>query len=58
MKIEPLNLEILDNLKHFLDWQEYLKSKFDNGFLGIPIQHYCESSKEKCDKQCRYCKDE
>lgn len=31
--IEPLNLEISDNLKHFLDWQEYLKSKWDYSVL-------------------------
>ena len=50
--------EISENLKHFLDWQEYLKSKFDNCFLGKPIQHYCESLGEKCDKQCKYCRNE
>jgi hypothetical protein len=55
MKIEPLNLELSENLKYIIQLQGELQTKMDNSILGIPV-HYCESSGEKCDKQCKYCK--
>ncbi len=62
--IEPLNLELSENLKYIIQLQEELQTKMDNSILGIPTHyfgistHYCKSSGEKCDKQCKYCKDE
>ena len=62
MNLETLNLELSDNIKHIIQLQEELQTKMDNSVLGVAVQylgcHYCESSKEKCDKQCKYCKDE
>lgn len=62
LEIQPLNLEISDNIKHIIQLQEELQTKMDNSVLGIPIQylggHYCESLGEKCDKQCKFCTDE
>lgn len=61
MKVEPFNLELSDNIKHIIQLQEELQSKMDNSILGVPVQyfgmsnHYCESSREKCDKQCKFC---
>jgi hypothetical protein len=55
MKIEPLNLELSENLKYIIQLQEELQTKMDNSILGIS-NHYCESSGEKCDKQCKFCK--
>lgn len=40
MKIEPINLELSDNLKHFLNWQEYARTKLDEGVLGVPVQYF------------------
>lgn len=58
LEIQPINLELSDNLKHIIQLQEYLQSKWDESILRVPVGHYCESSGEKCDKQCKFCKDE
>jgi len=50
MKIEPLNLEISENLKYIIQLQEELQKKMDNSILVIPI-HYLGAKEIKTDER-------
>ena len=42
LEIQPINLELSDNLKHIIQLQEELQSKMDNSILGVPVQYFGE----------------
>ena len=42
MKIETVNLELSDNLKHIIKLQEELQTKMDSVVLGVPVQYFGE----------------
>ena len=42
LEIQPINLELSDNLKHIIQLQEELQSKMDNSILGVPVQYLGE----------------
>jgi hypothetical protein len=42
MKIETVNLELPDNLKHIIKLQEELQTKMNSAILGVPVQYFGE----------------
>ena len=42
LEIQPLNLELSDNIKHIIQLQEELQTKMYNSGLGVPVQYFGE----------------
>lgn len=40
MRIETVNLELSDNLKHIIKLQEELQTKMDSVVLGVLVQYF------------------
>jgi hypothetical protein len=62
-EIKPLRGDLSEAIKRVIKLQEESLEKLESGIIiGIPKEyfsfHYCESSGLRCDKQCKYCKDE